>query len=108
MFFFRTKLAGLILILISPAIVLGQIEASPQAAGNARDRVYYPDDTENVKPLVKKLAGNLWLDQKEIWSSPFHMHKKDAKYWIGFSAAIAVSLQPILEPYTHSKTAKVK
>ena len=33
--------------------------------------------------------GNLLLDQKEIWTSPFHMHKKNAKWWIGFGAVTA-------------------
>lgn len=57
---------------------------------DSRDKVYYPGDTENVKPLVRKLAQNVWLDQKEIWTSPFRMKKKDAKWWwIGLSAATA-------------------
>jgi len=29
------------------------------------------------------------LDQKEIWTSPFHMHAADAKCWIGFGAVTA-------------------
>jgi len=56
---------------------------------DARDRVFYPGDTEHLKPLGKKLMGNLLLDQKEIWTSPFHMHKKNAKWWIGFGAVTA-------------------
>jgi membrane-associated phospholipid phosphatase len=63
---------------------------SPQSTSDARDRVYYPGDTESVKPLAKKLFGNFLLDQKEIWTSPFHMHKSDAKWWILFGAATAV------------------
>jgi hypothetical protein len=42
-----------------------------------------------VKPLLWKLGGNILLDQKEIWTSPFHMHAGDAKWWIGFGAATA-------------------
>jgi membrane-associated phospholipid phosphatase len=57
---------------------------------DARDRIYYPGDTESIKPLAKKLFGNVLLDQKEIWTSPFHMHKSDAKWWILFGAATTV------------------
>ncbi len=68
--------------------------AAPQsptgvAPSDARDPVFYPGDTERFKPLVHKLAANLWLDQKEIWTSPFHMHSKDAKWWLGFGAITA-------------------
>jgi len=63
---------------------------NPNPLRDARDRIYYPGDTEAVKPLAKKLFGNMLLDQKEIWTSPFHMHKSDAKWWILFGAATAV------------------
>ncbi len=56
---------------------------------DARDRIYYPDDTERLVPLGKKLVANIILDQKEIWTSPFRMHKGDAKWWLGFGAATA-------------------
>jgi len=63
--------------------VNAQIEAPPAEHPNAledsRDRIYYPGDTESVKPLLWKLGGNVLLDQKEIWTSPFHMHAEDAK-----------------------------
>lgn len=61
----------------------------PNPLTDSRDRIYYPGDTESVKPLAIKLAGNIVLDQKEIWTSPFHMHKKDAPWWIGFGALTA-------------------
>lgn len=54
-----------------------------------RDRVFYPGDTERIKPLGHKLLANILLDQKEIWSSPFHLRAKDAKWWIGFSGLTA-------------------
>ena len=63
--------------------------APSNAVEDARDRIYYPGDTERFKPLVHKLAGNIFLDQKEIWTSPFHMHSKDAKWWIIFGGATA-------------------
>jgi len=62
---------------------------SPTPLMDFRDRVFYPDDTERVKPLARKLVGNILLDQKEIWTSPFRMHASDAKWWIGFAAITA-------------------
>lgn len=61
----------------------------PNPLLDPRDRVFYPGDTESVKPLTRKLFGNILLDQKEIWTSPFHMHAKDAKLWLGFGALTA-------------------
>src|SRR5215467_6174254 len=49
----------------------GQVPNQGQVQ-DVRDRVYYPGDTERVKPLARKLIGNVLLDQKEIWTSPFH------------------------------------
>ncbi len=59
----------------------------PNPLQDRRDRTFYSEDTEKFKPLVEKLGGNLLLDQKEIWTSPFHMHTQDAKWWLGFGAA---------------------
>jgi membrane-associated phospholipid phosphatase len=56
---------------------------------DARDRIYYPGDTERAKPLARKLLGNILLDQKEIWTSPFHMHDSDSLWWIGIGGATA-------------------
>src|ERR1700730_14272327 len=61
----------------------------PNPLEDARDRIYYPGDTERAKPLLWKLGGNILLDQKQIWTSPFHMHASDAKWWIGFGAITA-------------------
>jgi membrane-associated phospholipid phosphatase len=55
-----------------------------------RDLVYYPGDTEHIVPLIHKLAANIWLDQRTVWTSPFHMRNKaEAGKWIGFTALIA-------------------
>src|SRR5215471_2230888 len=59
----------------------------PQTPMDARDRIYYPGDTERLKPLTKKLIENILLDQKEIWTSPFHMHGQDSLWWLGFGGA---------------------
>ena len=66
-----------------------QDAANSDRAEDSRDLVYYPGDTERFKPLTRKLAVNTMLDQKEIWTSPFHMQKQDAKWWIGFGAVTA-------------------
>jgi hypothetical protein len=77
--------------------VLAQIDQQPGSPGagpsnalqDARDRIYYPGDTERFKPLARKLVGNILLDQKEIWTSPFHMHGADALWWIGLGGVTA-------------------
>jgi len=56
---------------------------------DSRDQVFYPGDTERIKPLSRKLFSNILMDQKEIWTSPFRMSRGDSKYWIGFTAATA-------------------
>lgn len=61
----------------------------PNPFHDPRDRIFYPGDTERIRPLGGKLIGNILLDQKEIWTSPFRMHKKDSKWWIGFGAVTA-------------------
>jgi membrane-associated phospholipid phosphatase len=58
-----------------------------QPAEDTRDRVLYSDETESIKPLTRKLIRNIIYDQKEIWTSPFHMHRKDAGWWILFGGA---------------------
>src|SRR5258706_458551 len=63
--------------------------SSTTATRDSRDRVFYPGDTERPKPLMRKLVINILLDQKEIWTSPFHMHAGDAPWWIGFGGATA-------------------
>ena len=64
-------------------------KANPNPLQDPRDRIYYPGDTERFKSLMEKLGGNVLLDQKAIWTSPFHMHKEDIKWWVGFGAATA-------------------
>jgi membrane-associated phospholipid phosphatase len=63
--------------------------SSSPTAQDARDKVFYPGDTERPKALARKLVINILLDQKQIWTSPFHMHGNDAWWWIGFGGATA-------------------
>ena len=59
---------------------------------DSRDLVYYPGDTERVVPLTRKLAHNVWLDQKAIWTSPFRIRSDDAVWWAGFGAVTAAAI----------------
>lgn len=60
---------------------------APNPIEHPRDRIYYPGDTERFKPLINKLARNIVLDQKEIWTSPLRINRRDAKWWILFGAS---------------------
>ena len=54
---------------------------------DSRDRIFYPGDTERAGPLVHKIWGNFLLDQKQIWTSPLHMNRSNAKWWLIFGGA---------------------
>jgi membrane-associated phospholipid phosphatase len=47
-----------------------------------RDRIFYPGDTENPKLLLRKLALNIVLDEKDIFTSPFHANRHNALEWL--------------------------
>lgn len=93
---FNTDIAAAIHGVQDPSTSQAQGQSSSQPASekpktpqDARDRVFYPGDTERAKPLARKLVGNILLDQKEIWTSPFHMHARDAGWWLGIGAVTA-------------------
>jgi membrane-associated phospholipid phosphatase len=54
---------------------------SPPAL-DRRDRIFYPGDTERPKPLLRKLFLNIALDQKDIFTSPFHANRHNALEWL--------------------------
>jgi membrane-associated phospholipid phosphatase len=56
-----------------------------------RDRIFYPSDTERLKPLSRKLFLNILLDQKDIFTSPFRMNRTNAKWWL-LSGAVTAGL----------------
>ena len=64
-------------------------DTPPTPAPDRRDQILYSAETERFGPLFKKLIRNTAMDQKEIWTSPFRMHRGDSKLWIGFAAATA-------------------
>jgi membrane-associated phospholipid phosphatase len=58
-------------------------------AADSDNSVYSPDDTAHPKLLGHKLAVNLLEDQKAIWTSPLHMDRNAAKWWLVIGAATA-------------------
>ena len=61
--------------------ISGDSESQPSAL-DRRDRIFYPGDTERPKPLLKKLFWNILLDQKDIFTSPFHVNRHNALQWL--------------------------
>lgn len=80
--FARRTISRILITLAFPAVLIAQSD-------HVSDRVYSSDDTAHIKPLTKKLAANVWFDQKEIFTSPFRMHRQQAKWWIGFGVVTA-------------------
>ena len=58
----------------------------PSPVPDRRDRIFYPGDTERIKPLGRKLVLNILLDQKDIFTSPFHINRQNARWWLLFGA----------------------
>jgi membrane-associated phospholipid phosphatase len=81
------------LALLACCLVSGTAAQAQTSAGDAsnsltpREEARYSIEAEPLKPLGKKFAKNIWLDQKEIWTSPFHMKRSDAKWWLLFGTA---------------------
>jgi membrane-associated phospholipid phosphatase len=78
---FRRGTSAALLFLAAATLVQAQ-----SSGEDRRDLIYYPGDTENAVPLTKKLLKNIWLDQKAIWTSPFHVNRDEAIEWLGFTA----------------------
>ena len=58
------------------------VDKNQQSFSDRRDRIFYPGDTERPKPLLKKLFLNVALDQKDIFTSPFHVNRDNALEWL--------------------------
>ena len=56
--------------------------SQPQPASDRRDRIFYPGNTERPKPLLRKLFLNIALDQRDIFTSPFHVNQHNALEWL--------------------------
>ena len=76
--------------ILAPAPENGQSALPAEASSDLdrRDRIFYPGDTEHLKPLSRKLLLNILLDQKEIFTSPFHMNRHNAPIWLLSAGAI--------------------
>jgi membrane-associated phospholipid phosphatase len=71
-----------------------------------RDRIFYPGDTERLKPLTRKLLLNILLDEKEIFTSPFHMNRRNAKWWLlaaGATAGLIAADHHIADAFENSR-----
>ena len=71
-----------------------------------RDRIYYPGDTERPKPLFRKLFLNVVLDQKEIFTSPFHVNRHTALDWMvpmAVTGALIASDTHIADSFQNSR-----
>jgi membrane-associated phospholipid phosphatase len=84
-----TSLKTLPLALLLACYLAPGIAAQAQSGANdvsdpvtAREGARYSTETEPLKPLGKKFVRNFLLDQKDIWTSPFHMKRSDAKWWL--------------------------
>jgi membrane-associated phospholipid phosphatase len=71
-----------------------------------RDRIFYPGDTERPKPLLRKLFLNIVLDQKDIFTSPFHANRHNALEWLvplGVTGALIASDTHIANAFENSR-----
>jgi len=54
------------------------------------EEVLQPVETRQLPSSGKKLFTNVWYDQKTIWTSPAHITRKDAKWWVVFGGGTGV------------------
>jgi hypothetical protein len=62
---------------LSAAPVLGQEEPGSAPGSTEQFHVYPPPDKDTQKHSpAKQFIGDVWTDQKAIWTSPFHLKRK--------------------------------
>lgn len=71
-----------------PPQATAAVNSNP-ASEDARDKILFSSETERFKPLVAKLTRNIVMDQKEIWTSPFRMNRRNAGWWMGLTGVTA-------------------
>ena len=84
------RLAVSVVICCLPSCLAAQAQTNPNDVSTPltpREAARYSAETEPLRPLGKKFAWNFLLDQRDIWTSPFHMKRSDAKWWLLFGAA---------------------
>ena len=87
----RLAYAVTILWLTAPLLIAQTGSPTPQRT-DSRDRNLYVGSAPPGRPFVKKLLTNFALDQKDIWTSPFHIDRSSALPWIITGAGTAVLL----------------
>src|SRR6185295_3466629 len=60
-----------------------QKAAEPPPAQSPED-VLHPSETKHLPSTARKIFTNFWSDQKAMWTSPLHMTRQDAKWWVVF------------------------
>ena len=65
----------------------GTFPGWPQSPGrprprDSRDANVYAGPQSSSRNFVRKFTGNVLLDQEAVWTSPFHIRRSSAKWWI--------------------------
>jgi membrane-associated phospholipid phosphatase len=77
-------------LLLTGCLISGlRAQAPLDPAPTPREDASYSTAPEAFKPLGRKLVTNILLDQKAIWTSPFHMKRSNAKWWLLFGGVTA-------------------
>jgi membrane-associated phospholipid phosphatase len=62
------------------------------AYADTRDNNLYQNTAATSGSILKRLGTNILLDQKDIWTSPFHIDRSSAKWWLLVGAGTAALL----------------
>jgi membrane-associated phospholipid phosphatase len=71
---------------MNPPLFVGLLLAASTAFAQEPVVLCSEETTEPAKHLVSDIAKDIFHDQKAIWTSPFHMTRKDAGLWLTFGA----------------------
>lgn len=79
-----------------------QEQPLPQA-DQKPEEIIRPDETKNPPRLGKKFFTNFLADQRDMWTSPFHIDNADRKWWllfIGTTGALIATDQKTIREFT--------
>jgi membrane-associated phospholipid phosphatase len=78
--------------MVAIAVSLAMISTAfgQSAASDRRGGLTYSVDSDGLGTLLKRSVENTLLDQRPIWTSPFHMTGADAKWWALFGGGTGV------------------
>jgi len=79
----------LLALTLAPAFALGAVPAAfgQDAQREAIEAAPSADKMEPPRDSVKAVAKDIVRDQKQIWTSPFRITRRNAKWWLIFGAA---------------------